>query len=229
MSYRRLARFNKKCPTNTKPPFIVFNPHSEPPCVIRPDKTIIITTIDPGIKNCAIRTAQYDPETRKSKTLLQCKIDFTFSQDNERVLGVETKYYTAIYTILEPYHHYFTSSHYIGIESQMVCNYDMLRMSQHLITYIMGIVRNNGNRPYIIEMDSRLKTQMLNAPAKMSKPERKKWATKMAIQYLTIDGEQDIIKVISDGKSDDHGDTICYEKCILLMIIQGLNKIPFPS
>lgn len=218
MAYFRLNRFAKK--TKNTDPFTVFNPHSLSPCQPSPDGCIVITTIDPGIKNCAIRTARYNPLTGHSTTLIQDK--FNFSPKD-----CQTHYYVNIFDCLDPLRDYFIYSHYIGIESQMAFNYDLVRMSQHLITYLMCMIRNKGNRPLILELDARIKTQFLNAPKKMDKPHRKKWAVKVAEQMLRVDGEDELADSLRKGKADDHGDTICYEKCVLLLMLNG--KINAPS
>jgi hypothetical protein len=235
MSYRRLARFNRKAPTSVKPAYLIFNPHSLQPCIGLPSGNIITTTIDPGIKNCAIRCAEYDVTTCRSRTLVLTNINFTAAAHSansiDAISGMDTSYYSAIFSALEPYTKYFQESHYIGVESQLAINYDLVRMGQHIITYIMTLVRDKGNRPYIMEIDSHLKTRMLHAPPKMTKPQRKKWAADYAINYLELyDQEPQIANYIrSQGKKDDYGDVVCYEKVIIIILSQGIAKLPIPT
>ena len=219
--YKRLARFNKKAPTAIKPPYIIFNPHDQTPCQARPDGLIIMTMIDPGIKNCAFRTSSYDPKTGISKTLLLKKLDFTNSKEH---------YYVEMIVQMEEFKQYFINSHYIGIESQLPINYDLVRMGQHITTYLLTIVRNNGVRPLIVELDPHLKSRMLNAPAKMTKPQLKLWATTKGIELLKACGEFDVAAFVeSQKKADDYGDVICYEKCMIIILRGEMNPIPLPS
>lgn len=217
----RLRRFNKKSPVSHKPPYLTFNPHSVQPCIASSDGLIYITTIDPGIVNCCIRCSAFNPQTMHSKTLSQCLINFTDSGFN--------MYHDSIFHLLDRFIPYFINSHYIGIESQLTVNTDLVRMAQHIITYLMCVVRNKGNKPLILELDSHLKTRLLGAPKKMNKPQRKKWARDIGIQFLESSGEQNVADIVRSGKGDDHGDTICYEKVIIMILYGRLNHIPFPT
>lgn len=231
--YRRLARFNKKTPTSVKTPYIIFNPHTQQPCLASPSGLIYITTIDPGIKNCCIRCSAYDPNTQRSKTLTQSLINFTHfslvpSTSNNGMYGIETSYYSAIFVTLGPFIPYFINSHYIGVESQLPINYDLVRMSQHILTYLMYVVRDKGNRPYIMELAPQLKSRMLGAPPKMTKPQLKKWAREKGIELLKNAGEHDVAYHLEVSKGDDHGDTICYEQVIILILYGRSTYIPPP-
>lgn len=222
----RLRRFNKKSPVSPKPPYILFNPHSERPCVAAVDGLIYITVIDPGTVNCCIRCSSYNPTNGMSKTLTQCLINFTSSSTPDGT----TFYYDVSLKLLEPFIPYFINSHYIGIESQLSINYDMVRMGQHLTTYIMCNVRNKGHRPLILELDSHLKTRLLNAPPKMTKPQRKKWAHEIGIKFLEASGEINVANMLRGcSKGDDHGDTICYEKVIILILLGRLHTVALPA
>lgn len=222
--YRRVARINRQAPTNYKLPYIVFNPHTLPACVSTGDD-IIITIIDPGLVNCAIRTSIYNIIKRKSTTYLMKLINFTSKKEGDTV-----HHYTNIFEFLEPFHDYFINSHYICIESQLPINYDLVRFSQHLLTYLMMITRDKGNRPLLIELDPRMKSRMLNAPSKMKKPQLKKWARDMGVYYLRCDDEPELADFLEkEKKGDDYGDVICYEKCVLLILSQGMFNLQLPA
>ncbi len=231
--YRRLARFNKKTPVSVKTPYIIFNPHTQQPCLASENGLIYITTIDPGVKNCCIRCSAYNPTTGLSKTLTQSLINFTHaSLVNEAttgMYGIETSYYSAIFIVLEPFIPYFINSHYIGVESQLPINYDLVRMSQHIITYLMYAIRNKGHRPYIIELAPQLKSRMLGAPPKMTKPQLKEWARLKGIEILRNAGEDNVAHYLEINKGDDHGDTICYEQVIIIILRGQLIYIPPPQ
>jgi hypothetical protein len=234
--YRRAARFNKKSPTDVKMPYSVFNPHSLTPCLQTDPTKIITTCIDPGIKNCAIRTAIHDTSTGKSQTILFFHSDFTHQihgketvSTSETKIGGETEYYSKVFSVFDPYIPFFIQSQYIGIESQLPINYDLVRMAQHLITYLMMVTRDKGNRPLILELSPKLKSSMLGAPPKLTKPQLKKWATEKGCSLLRADGEESIAAFIeSQTKKDDYGDVVCYEKCLVLLSTVGLCQLPKP-
>jgi hypothetical protein len=230
--YRRLARFNKQAPTGVKNPFVIFNPHTLTPCSTQDPNFITSTIIDPGIKNCAIRVAKYSLQTGKSQTLMMQNFNFTRVEAMASTgnYGLETQYYPQVLTTLDPYLELFCQSQYIGIESQLPINYDLVRMGQHLISYFMIRVRDQGNRPLIIEIDPHLKSRMLNAPPRMKKPELKSWAHTMGIHFLRYSDEHSLADQLSQTtKGDDMGDIICYEKCLILLLTQGICRPPMPS
>ena len=236
MSYRRLKRFNKKAPTSEKPPYIIFNPHTLEPLL--PSESVnkdyhvtTVATLDPGIKNCGIRIATLDHETRQVKTCIQIKCDFTHESLNKKEnLGSDTSYYVNTFRVLDPYIEYFRWCHYIVVESQMAINYDLVRMAQNIITYLMLRVENMGFRPLIIEIDNHLKSRMLNAPPKMKKPQLKKWCKERAIKELEARGDNATTDMIRKApKGDDHGDTVCYEIVWFMMLSQGFNRPPLPD
>lgn len=231
----RLKRFNKKQSTSLNPQddkFIVFNPHSEKPCVPHKDGSIGICSIDPGVRNFCIRVGCYSTITKKTTTCLLKNYDLCEPKYNNPELnhiGANTYYYGALVEIIKENIDIITSCQYVAVESQLKVNYDLIRMGQHILSTLMVLTIDKGNRPLIIEIDARAKTQMLNAPPKMDKPARKKWAQEVGSHFLELDGELDWAKFVKEvKKGDDYGDVICYEKCILILLLY-LEAIPMPS
>lgn len=236
--YGRLARFNKKAPTTVKLPYITFNPHILKPLVSSKEfgtsNFLVGVFVDPGIKNCAIRIAHYDLDTGAKTTRLQLNFDFTHeSLTTEFVTtgyGIDTIYYTNVSKALDEYSELFRWAHYIVIESQLPINYDLVRMSQHITTYLMMTVKDKGFRPLIIEIDPKLKSRMLGAPPKMTKPQLKVWCKNKAVAILRERGDTvtaDMIEKVRKG--DDHGDTVCYEEIWWMILRDGLNTPPIPQ
>lgn len=242
---RRAITRNKKAPTGAKAPYIIFNPHTLPP--LQPSHTlkpgwhaIVVTTIDPGIVNCAVRQAVYCLETRRVGTNMQILINFTHESFQRttvtipgnvipEAVGIDTQYYINAMKALDEFMPQFRWCHYIVIESQLPINYDLVRMSQHITTYLMQGVKDQGFRPLIIEIDPHLKSRMLGAP-RLKKPQLKVWCRDKAIEILTARGDVETARLIErSSKDDDHGDTVCYE-AIWLMILQGdLHTPPVPE
>lgn len=206
MSYRRQFRYSKMNPTGfSKPPFAAFNPHIKEAPVMR-NENMIITSIDPGIVNCGIYVNCIDTKSKKQTSIFLGKLEFN-DGDNH--------YITSINKLdkLEEEQKFFSSSHYIVIESQMAVSYDNTRMAQHLITYFMTKLKDKGNRPLIIEFNSQSKTRLLDCPKGMKKPQYKKWCREKAISSLEerkSPKEEKFItclKVVKKG--DDMGDAVC--------------------
>jgi hypothetical protein len=231
----RLKRFNKKQSTSLNPAdkdFIIFNPHLLKPCLPHPDGSIIVCSIDPGVRNFCIRVGCYSQNLGKTVTCLQKNYDLCDQKYNSPELnhiGANTYYYGALIAILEENVDILKSCQYVAVESQLKVNYDLIRMGQHIISTLMFLLKDKGNRPIIIEIDSRTKTQMLNAPKGMDKPARKKWAHAKGVEFLRIDGDTAWANYVENAKKgDDHGDVICYEKCILIFLLYW-KVIPMPS
>lgn len=236
MSYRRLARFNKKAPTQVKAPYVIFNPHDgefplpSPPAAAafygRPDETYIqIMAIDPGIKNCGVRI-----ERRWSsgyvETVMLARINFLVSED---MTPGDTIYYTNSIKILRNYLPIMELCQYIIIESQLPINYDMVRMSTHIISFLMMNLENKGCKPMICEVDAYFKSRILQAPSKMSKPELKKWCREYALNLLQNRGDtQAHDMMIKAGKQDDMGDVVCYCEGWWKALQEGVQTIKMP-
>ena len=202
-SYRKFSKNSKK----KSSPYAEFNPHTVESPVMR-NKNIIITSIDPGIVNCGIYTAAYDTETLKIKSIYLEKL--VFNREGNHYLDSLKQLLE-----LEDNHKIFSSSHYIIIESQMTVNYDLVRMGQHLISFFLTKLKNQGNRPLVIEISNQAKTQLIDEkkPKGLTKYQYKKWCTEQAIVFLNEKGgeeEKDYIhKLETSKKKDDMGDSVC--------------------
>ena len=197
---------------------------------------IQIMSIDPGIRNCGLRIEQrrlLDNVLIDVKTVIMVRINFHEEDHleckNSGTVALDTSYYTRSTEILDKFLPYAIQCQYILIESQLPINYSMVRMSQHIITYLCIGVKNRGNRPLIIEIDPHLKSRLLNAPSKMKKPELKKWCRQKALEVLLARGDNvghdAILKV---GKGDDMGDTVCQCEAWWVILCGQLHAPPLP-
>ena len=210
------STFSKK----TSQGYQVFNPHDlqgEP--II--DKEVIVVSIDPGIVNCGIYICKKDIKTKKKTSLYLDNMKFC-----EGMAEAENFYYNSLKFLdtLEAETHLLSSAHYIIVEAQMRHNRNT-RVGQHLMTYFMTRLRNKGNRPWIIEITAKAKTNSLGCP-KMDKPAYKKWCANRAIDLLQQRKSKDERMFISSlrnaKKKDDMGDVICqYEAWDLI----GVNEV----
>jgi hypothetical protein len=197
----------------------IYNPHTGDVAlssdIIFPQEYpwVQITAIDPAIKNCAIRVERrtFMGDKILYQTLVQAKLDFSTKIDGESDICNEKMYYVRANKLLSNYIEYFRTSQYIVVEKQINDNTDMVKMGQHILSFIMLYIENQSLKPLIIEIESRMKTQILNAPAKMKKDERKKWAVEKALSILESYGDIETADMIRRAKKkDDHGDVICY-------------------
>ena len=225
MSFRKYSRYNKKNPVGSfKPPFIDFNPHDLEAPVVR-NNNLLVTSIDPGIVNCGVYVNCIDLKTNEKKSLYLSKLEFN-KEDNHYVSCIK------ILIDLEEKYGYFSSSHYIIIESQMAISYSNTRMGQHLITFFMTYLRNKGNRPIIIEFNSQSKTRLLGCPKGLKKPEYKVWCKDKALELLksrNSEYEQKFINCLEKAKKkDDMGDAICQAEAWITVFGGEGIKIPKP-
>ena len=256
--HRHVAKYNRKAPTNHKQPYTVFNPHIgsaplgsntqiksalDPSAEIESrgqphvlESLIQIMSVDPGIRNCGLRIEQrrlLDNILVDVKTVIMVRINFNEEDHleckNPETVVFDTSYYTRSTDILDKFLPYAIQCQYILIESQLPINYSMVRMSQHIITYLCLGVKNRGYRPLIIEIDPHLKSRLLHAPGKMKKPELKKWCRQKALDVLSARGDNvghdAILKV---GKGDDMGDTVCQCEAWWVILCGQLHAPPLP-
>lgn len=225
MSYRHYKKYGKKNPVGAhKPPFAAFNPHQQEAPIMRNDN-MIITSIDPGIYNCGIYVCCYNNVKKTYQSLYLEKLNFKDESEN---------YYTRSIKVLDEIqekYQFFSSSHYIIIESQMAISYDNTRMGQHLISYFSTRYTNRGNRPLIIEFNSQAKTRLLNCP-KMTKYNYKKWCREKAISLLlerNSDSEKKFIECLRiSKKADDMSDTICQMYAWIITLEGKSLELPLP-
>jgi hypothetical protein len=223
MSYRRHYRYSKNNATGAiKPPFASFNPHDYEAPVLR-NENLIITSIDPGIVNCGLYINCINTKDFSQKSILLTKLEFN-KGENHYVESLKK------FTELEEKHKYFSSSHYIVIESQMAISYDNTRMGQHLISFFMTYLKNKGNRPLIIEFNSQSKTRLLGCPKGLKKPEYKKWCKEKAVDLLKSRGksEEKFADFLEKAKKkDDLGDAIC--QCEAWLIVYKGESVVIPK
>lgn len=236
MAYRRLGRFNKKAPTQVKTPYMIFSCHDEefpimnPPSVYefykRPDETFVqVAAIDIGVKNTSIAMERRWSGGHIDIVMLM-KLDFTIGDRP----ATDTVYYSHSIDMLKKYLPYFEMCQYVIVESQLPINYDAVRMSQHVITFLMMNLANKGCRPMICEVDTYFKSRIFNAPKRMKKPELKKWCIDYALKLLEKRGDTETIEMIkASGKKDDLCDTLCYCEGWFIAIQEGIQPIKLPS
>jgi hypothetical protein len=106
------------------------------------------------------------------------------------------------------------------MEKQLSFNrVEILKLSQHILTYFMITLKDAPQLPLIVELDATMKTRCLNAPLKMKGKEVKKWAIEKAIEILKKRKDEQSLQIMYitkkgnkelelRSKSDDVADTV---------------------
>lgn len=235
MAYRRLGRFNKKGPTSVKAPYATFNPH-DGECPLyngpevsvfygRPEETFTqIMAIDPGIKNCGI-CIQRIWSSGYVEVVMLARINFLIGD----LPTNDTIYYTNCIRELRKYLPVMELCQYILVESQLPVNYDMVRMSSHIISFLMISLENKGCKPMICEIDAYFKSRIFGAPPKMTKPELKKWTRDFVLKVLEERNDKECSALIKSSKKfDDLCDVLGYTLGWWKALNEGIQTIKKP-
>ena len=156
---------------------------------------------------------------------------------------LEEQIYLNMYEVLTKYNDYWDKCAVILIEKQMSFgtgkqNTMAMKLAQHCYSYF--IYRYKGNGPKLIEFSAYLKTQLLGAPkhfgtitkhfkngkTKEIKDNRKKWATRLAMDILNKRNDTESLESI-DAKheykqqQDDMSDCLLMNQAYCLMTWYG--------
>jgi hypothetical protein len=205
-------------------------------CSIHKDEYVQMASIDPAIKNYGIRIERRYINKPLIIPLLFTKLDLTPKSEDQNVY-----YNLTIY--LDQYYHLFRECHIILFERQMVDNYNMIRMSQHTLSYFLNkfsvsraktqptvdtkdvklnIIDPSMPKTLIIEMESRVKGQQLGGAVGLKGRQLKQWAVDKAIELLTIRDDKISLEIIYRlKKKDDVSDTV-----VQLEALCSLLKLP---
>lgn len=180
---------------------------------------IQVLSIDPAVKNLAIRIERW----YKNKTIVPVyfnKHDLLEQKEDDE--SYNYAFYSSLILLkkLEPL---IQQTHVFIIEKQLPVNYKVVRISQHLITFIGTAIHNNKLLASIYEVDPKLKGEMFGA-GKISEAELKDWSVKIALELLNKRNDSESLKVFQmfPKKQDDLADTIM-QTCALFQHILSLK------
>lgn len=159
------------------------------------------------------------------KNILLRNTDLTKGCDKSKYIDLKVCYNITEY--LDSYKEYFDKCSYIVVEQQMSFgkkkNTLCVKIAQHILSYF---IINYHTFKVIVEYPSYNKTQVLNAPRKMNKPERKKWAVMKALSILDKRGDKETFKHIEKSKKkDDLSDTIVMTQSFIYTNLVLENEI----
>lgn len=165
----------------------------------------VILSIDPAIKNLAVRIEQRNYDSPSSKTILFDKLSLPNSKDGE--------IYISIINYLNNISNLLTNIDLIIMEKQLPRNYKMVRLSQHILSYFL--INNISN--CIIEVEPTMKSSVLGYIKEYGNV--KKWSIKTALEILNQHNDITGINIINKySKKDDLADTVCQIEAYIRLI-----------
>lgn len=109
----------------------------------------------------------------------------------------------------------------IILEKQMRINYNAQVMQYFIFSYFKNLY---GPFKYISDISATRKTQVLNAPKKMNKKERKKWAVDETHRAFDLRNDLEGLKILHASKADDLADSFLQLKAFQkLVFIDGIS------
>src|SRR3990172_11018807 len=163
-----------------------------------PDQGCQCISIDPGIKNFAIRIERRLPDGRVIKIHFD-KVDFMPDQVegdraesakiNPEAIMAMTNYFLSLIPIM-------IESRLVVLERQIAKYPKTLRVFQHWLTLFLTHVHLFTYPCIITDVSAKLKTDLLGAPKRMNQNETKQWDIEKALELLALRQEEDSIQII---------------------------------
>ncbi len=208
----------KRVPKNQsdfKSVYVAHNPHTVSMSKRHWSDRIKIISIDPAVSHFAIRVEMRNIKTPGIiTTLLYEKVGLK-KEDQELSEDFVTPIYTFIQTFLDQHIELFKTCHMVIIEKQLPINYRAVRISQHVLTYFMILLKNTEPAlPMFFEVAPTLKGRELGAPPNLNERGIKLWAVEKARELLTMRGDEVGMAVLDrkvngrKEKKDDLSDTL---------------------
>lgn len=189
---------------------------------------ITVLSIDPGITNFGLRIERRPFGSDVWKVHPVEYANTCFKQHKTDTRTNSSSLYRSITEYLESLNPNIKSAHLVLIERQLPINYNMVRVSQHIITYLMTVLSSSKINPLILEIDSCGKTSILGAP-KLTSTQVKDWSIEKALQLSYIRKDWTSFMAIlnaTKNKSDDLADTLVQIESICCYFKWGTTPIP---
>ena len=174
-----------------------------------PDVVKIIS-IDPGIRNLAIRVESRG--IRSDQPIKTVVFDKLRISDADRTIDNNVdKLYHLVTMFLNQYLEIFKTCHIVIIERQLPMNLKAVRISQHIITYFMIILKDIvPSLPMIFEIDSKLKGRELGSSNHLNERGLKQWSIDHCKSLLVKRQDYYGLELLNkQKKKDDVADCVC--------------------
>ncbi len=117
--------------------------------------------------------------------------------------------------------------HIIIIEKQLPEAYQNVRISQHIVSYLLYKVYDTNLRPWILEIDCQMKHKLLGCPKHLNKQAIKKWLQQKALDLCDMRDDNLTKEVINKAtKKDDICDIICQVEafCVYMSLPLSIKR-----
>lgn len=210
--------------------YVIYHPYpltySPPLGSDIPDEGCQIISIDPAIKNFALRVEKRY-RTNFIETIYMTKVDFSQYGDVSESTGTTTidpRIIAAATSLLMQCLPMFQETRIVIIERQMAINYKATRMFQHILTFFMMVVSTFKYPCVIMDVSPKLKSRILGAPKGLNHTQIKAWGIDKALEILTWRNDRIAIQIIeqnrgkSKTKADDLADTVIQVEAWFILV-----------
>lgn len=196
--------------------------------------SILVASFDPGSKNFAFIVEKVNTLKINKQNILTCSTTI-LTKNKDLTFGCkkatkkcknpfDPQLFVNITTYLEEFTPLFDMCNVFLIERQMSfgkrINLKALRISQHIASWL---INRYGAFKEILDFGAFYKTQVLNAPKKISKFQRKKWSSTKAMEIWKKRGDNERInEMLKKLKSDDVSD--CLLMCVSFYELRYILK-----
>ena len=205
--------YQRKMPKSQKPfsnEYTAYNPHSINLEERHWTDPIRVISIDPGIRNLALRIESRGIHTDNFPIKTLAFEVLHVKEEDRKLVGNVDQLFLFITNFLDKYLHIFRESHIMIIERQLPTNYRAVRISQHVITYFLMHFKDLPQLPMVLEIDPKLKGRELGASKHLNERGIKVWSVEHAHSLLTKRQDWDGLQILNKiKKKDDLADTIC--------------------
>jgi len=227
--------YHQKKPAKSEQHFtnvlLAHNPHNIPLDKRKWPERIRIISVDPGCTHFSLNISERN--IRRDEpiiTLLLDKVGLT-KEEQEPDKDNVTRIFTFIQDFLDKHRELFLTCHMVLIEKQLPINYRAVRMSQHVLTYFMILLKNKEPElPMFLEVAPTLKGRELGAPSNLNERGLKQWAVVKATELLTIREDKKGLEILNrkikgkKEKKDDLADTIIMAESVCSQFGWPLTK-----
>ncbi len=176
--------------------------------------TSLVTTSSTSLDILTISTVKEEIETDNKGT----------TKVNPSILNKVTKFLTSLLPAFMN-----APESLICIERQLAVNYKSTRIYQHVITFFMVHAPSFQNYCMIVDVNPKLKGDILNAPKKLNYNELKAWSIQKAIEILQSRNDTISLSIIanhqgkSKTKADDLADTVIQLEALIQVLFKPVN------
>lgn len=174
-----------------------------------PDDGYQVVSIDPGIKNFAMRVEKRYRDGRV-ETLYMAKTTFAGKG------GITPEVLHQSLELLKTHMALLEQSHVVVIERQMGINHRVSHLFQHLLTFFLVHAPLFRHPCVVMSVSPKLKGQALGAPKGLKYKELKSWSVAKARELLTARGDRHGLDLLKKGKVDDLADTIVQAEALFV-------------